>query len=123
MFSTQVLDKDCKLNDPATWRITTLNRMMSEAAVANLVSAMGNLKEIEAKAELQTSAPTRRGLSFDSVMFTLLEHTGLAVQSHQLSLTEAFFKFDQGDAGLDEEERVRPASPLFFFPRKKRERP
>ena len=109
MFSTQVLDKDCKLNDPATWRITTLNRMMSEAAVANLVAAMGDLEEIEARAETATNAPARRGLSFDSVMFTLLEHTGLAVQSHQLFLTEAFFKFDQGDAGLDEEEFERLA--------------
>jgi hypothetical protein len=105
--SSGVLDDKCKLQDPSTWRRTVLNRMMSNTAIQSLISAVGQLEEISAVPETGGSAPVRKGLNLDAVIFTILEHTGLAVQSHQLSLTDAFFKFDQGDAGLDEDEFER----------------
>ena len=49
--------------------------------------------------------PRRRGISFDAVAASLLEHAARAVEAHRARLTAAFLKFDEGDAGA--ENRVR----------------
>ena len=86
-----------------------LRQMMHPFAVDDLVDAVGELPVVAQVAQKDTGAAAgaTSGVDFVDLSFLILRHQCLAVEHHEHHLLEAFYRFDEGDAGLDCDEFLR----------------
>lgn len=103
--SAGVLDSAVRLNDPSTWKPTSLALMMAPTTICRLVDDVLSIPEIEALPEMPTAKrPQKSGISIDTVLDIVLSHQVRATMQHQKELTQAFHRFDDGEQGLDVDE-------------------